>query len=854
MHSIRGSVGIKYSLIIFIILGTLMVPVDGFAGLDVLVNQVGYHPNAPKIFRAQRTSDYAGDGTFSVRRVSDGGEVSTGTLTRVGPQWDKYYWVGDFSSFNTAGDYYISADVDGEVGTSYDFTIDFNTLRDLTGTLVYQYFWTQRCGMTIPGWHGDCHLDDGLRHDNYVQVDAAGGWHDAGDYNKFADGTQPDAVLYLLWLYETYPDYYNTIDTNGNSVPDIVDEALHGAHWLAKMVQPDGSILARTAKRRSGPTWVRPENDTDNVIGNSDDRWIELWIPGAPQTSMVCAALIKMHKVLESLGQPTEDFANQALAVWDYRVAWAATSGWPQNLGFACSQLWAGLDLYDEFSQQNCYDLAVQRLLQEAQAVINDPARFDEEWDNPPATTLGMFAWFARNYPSAPEATDALNALQAGMQYQLTLTGNNPVGLIERKDPYDSNYYCFATNPDWNGFFLGMNRYYLLLTWAGIEAYKTTGNQDFLKLAADHYDWVMGANYDRVCMMEEAGNFNMPKYHTRYDTIPGHEDGAQPGVVPNGYVRVYSTGLPHVELVDERYQSNEGWLINNAAYSMALSALDVFNDRAAYISDTIETTMYPGRVYSVSVTMKNNQFIPWDRDNYKLGAVGDSDPFADTRQLIDVGVTVGHDEEYIWTFNMTAPMIPDTYTTDWRMVHEFVCWFGDTLTKQVEVVAPSAPDPVSNFTAAAGDKQITLSWTNPSNFSFTRTMIRYSTSGYPASPTDGILAVDQANTPGSQDGYIHTNLPNGITHYYAAFAHDGLNNYALGVNVSSMPLAASDFDRDGDVDQEDFGHFQICLSGDTRPYEPGCDDADLHTDGDVDQDDFIVFQSCMNGANQPPGC
>ena len=34
--------------------------------LDVLVNQVGYEPNAPKIVRVQRTADYAGDGTFSV--------------------------------------------------------------------------------------------------------------------------------------------------------------------------------------------------------------------------------------------------------------------------------------------------------------------------------------------------------------------------------------------------------------------------------------------------------------------------------------------------------------------------------------------------------------------------------------------------------------------------------------------------------------------------------------------------------------------------------------------------------------------------------------------------------------------
>ena len=82
----------------------------------------------------------------------------------------------------------------------------------------------------------------------------------------------------------------------------------------------------------------------------------------------------------------------------------------------------------------------------------------------------------------------------------------------------------------------------------------------------------------------------------------------------------------------------------------------------------------------------------------------------------------------------------------------------------------------------------------------------------------------------------------------------GLNNYASPVYVSSMPLAPGDIDRDGDVDQEDFGLFQACLSGDTRPYEAGCEDADLDKDGDVDQGDFTEFYTCMGGANQPPGC
>ncbi|MHC4677006.1 MAG: PKD domain-containing protein, partial [Planctomycetota bacterium] len=65
----------------------------------------------------------------------------------------------------------------------------------------------------------------------------------------------------------------------------------------------------------------------------------------------------------------------------------------------------------------------------------------------------------------------------------------------------------------------------------------------------------------------------------------------------------------------------------------------------------------------------------------------------------------------------------------------------------------------------------------------------------------------------------------------------------------------SDFDGDGDVDQEDFGHFQACMSGMGAPQDDHqCQDARLDADGDVDPNDFTIFQNCMNGANQPPKC
>ncbi len=77
------------------------------------------------------------------------------------------------------------------------------------------------------------------------------------------------------------------------------------------------------------------------------------------------------------------------------------------------------------------------------------------------------------------------------------------------------------------------------------------------------------------------------------------------------------------------------------------------------------------------------------------------------------------------------------------------------------------------------------------------------------------------------------------------------------LTVEPSPWAPCDFDTDGDVDQEDFGRFQVCYSGPgvTQP-DPACRGARLDEDDDVDQADFALFQSCASGPNVPadPTC
>ncbi len=120
-------------------------------------------------------------------------------------------------------------------------------------------------------------------------------------------------------------------------------------------------------------------------------------------------------------------------------------------------------------------------------------------------------------------------------------------------------------------------------------------------------------------------------------------------------------------------------------------------------------------------------------------------------------------------------------------------FFGFLLTVSDYAIA-AAPAVVTNVLPTPSNGQVVLTWTNPADAGFTGTMVRYSTSAFPATTTDGTLAGDVAGSPSGTSTVTVTGLTNGTVYYFSLFSHNVTPEYSAAVNARQlvMPMVFSD--------------------------------------------------------------
>jgi hypothetical protein len=94
------------------------------------------------------------------------------------------------------------------------------------------------------------------------------------------------------------------------------------------------------------------------------------------------------------------------------------------------------------------------------------------------------------------------------------------------------------------------------------------------------------------------------------------------------------------------------------------------------LSMTAPSLMFPGQTYNVTVVMRNTGESTWGTNHF-LGSQSPQDNNNFQRPRVALPGPVPPGGQVTLSFSVTAPSIPGMYTLQFRMVEEFVEWFGD---------------------------------------------------------------------------------------------------------------------------------------------------------------------------------
>ncbi|MBN1182053.1 MAG: glycoside hydrolase family 9 protein [Bacteroidales bacterium] len=226
---------------------------------NIRVNQAGFLPNTVKYAAIiNSTAD-----SFEIKTSTLSATVYKGALTT-----QKYYAssgenvkIADFSFLQTPGNYVV---VVSDLGKSVTFAIKQDVFISVSKAAIKALYYN-RASMPLLSAYAGAWARAAGHPDTAVVVHASaasverpagtiistpGGWYDAGDYNKYVVNSGI-SVFCLLSAYESYPEYFDTLELNipesGNGIPDILDEALYNVKWMMTMQDTnDGGVYHKT--------------------------------------------------------------------------------------------------------------------------------------------------------------------------------------------------------------------------------------------------------------------------------------------------------------------------------------------------------------------------------------------------------------------------------------------------------------------------------------------------------------------------------------------------------------------------------------------------------------------------------
>ncbi len=225
-------------------------------GNKIMLNQIGFYPNAPKM--ALITGENIND-SFYIISENRKDTLLKGILNKeiIDPYSNKKTRIANFSKFNKEGRYVLAVT---QTGISLPFSINAEIFKPLAIAAIKGYYF-QRASISLEKKYAGKWMRKEGHPDNLVLIhpSAAGdkrvasskissskGWYDAGDYNKYIVNSGITMGT-LFSLYEDQPQFFKNLNTNipesGNEIPDLLDECLWNLRWMLTMQDPnDGGV------------------------------------------------------------------------------------------------------------------------------------------------------------------------------------------------------------------------------------------------------------------------------------------------------------------------------------------------------------------------------------------------------------------------------------------------------------------------------------------------------------------------------------------------------------------------------------------------------------------------------------
>ncbi len=358
----------------------------------IRLNTVGYLPGRPMAATVAKET-----GKFQVRRLADGAVVWEGELSppRLNVDTGEELSTADFSALGAAqaGDYELIVAASGE-------RVQFRIAADLYREpfrLATRAMYLWRCGTPVHGEHagehfehGPCHMDDALLDfvgQLGVRGPMTGGWHDAGDYNKYVvNAGATVGVMFRAW--EDFGPAIESVELDipetKPRIPDFLAELKWELDWLLSMQAGDGSVYHKVSAMTFGGM-ISSDKD-------ADPRFVAPWSSAATAdfTAMMAqAARIYMPHdsgfAADCLDAAKRSHAFLLAHPQDHAAEQKAFQTGAYHAPDADDRLWAAAELWETTG-----DPAV---LFDLEKRIGASANVNVEWDWPNLKNLGLLTY-----------------------------------------------------------------------------------------------------------------------------------------------------------------------------------------------------------------------------------------------------------------------------------------------------------------------------------------------------------------------------------------------------------------------------------------------------------------------------